>query len=79
MFDQLTYKLVAFRTQKGTFTLVGTDKDWNDTFKNIDTGEYHTWNRKLIKSWYEQGKIKPVPEAISVMWLETHRNRATIK
>lgn len=79
MFDGLTYRLVAFKTAKGTFTLVGTDKDWNDEFKNIDTGEYHTWNRKTIKSWYEQGKITPVPEATHPMWLETHRNRGRIK
>lgn len=79
MFNQLAYKLVAFRTQKGTFTLVGTDRDWNDDFKNIDTGEYHTWNRRTIKKWYEQGKIQPVPEATSIIWLETQGNRGRIK
>lgn len=83
MFDSeihpLAYRLVAFRTAKGTFTLNATDKDWNDTFRNINTNEYHTWNRKTIKSWYEQGKIQPVPTATTLDWQTKAKTRPTIK
>ena len=63
--------LFAFRTEKGTFTLVGTETrgtETIDTWKNIDTGEFHEWSRKSVKSWFEQGKITPIKEATTVMW-----------
>lgn len=65
----LEITLFAFRTEKGIFTLVGTNTDGTDTWKNIDTGEFHEWSRQSVKSWFEQGKIKPVKEATAVMWL----------
>lgn len=70
------YTLFAFRTQKGTFTLTGTRSipgDAIDTFKNLDTGEFHDWTRSHIKKWYEQGKITPVPEATRIDWYENQR------
>ena len=63
--------LFAFTTPKGTFTLVGTETRGNetiDTWKNIDTGEFHEWSRQSVKSWWEQGKIKPVEKATTLLW-----------
>lgn len=64
------YTLVAFRTNKGIFTLVGTNHDWVDTFKNLDTGEFHEYPRQSIKKWLDQGKIEPVPEATRIDWFK---------
>lgn len=77
----LELTLFAFTTAKGTFTLVGTEtrgSETIDTWKNIDTGEFHEWPRQSVKTWWEQGKIKPVEEATTVMWRETNGNGATI-
>ena len=71
----LEYTLFAFRTEKGTFTLVGTETrgtETIDTWKNIDTGEFHEWSRQSVKSWWEQGKIKPVNEATTLVWHIKH-------
>lgn len=72
------YLLVAFQTQKGTFTLVGTEtKKFEvekhvtstiDTFKNLNTGEFHEWPRSSIKKWLDQGKLTPIPEATELLW-----------
>lgn len=70
--------LFAFRTPKGTFTLSGTNTSGADTWKNIDTGEFHEWQRASIKTWLEQGKIKPVEEATTLIWRETNGNGTTI-
>jgi|SRR5690606_2856211 len=70
--------LFAFTTSKGTFTLSGTNTDGTDTWKNINTREFHEWPRKSVKSWFEQGKIKPVEEADTLLWLETNGNGTTI-
>lgn len=66
--DCLEYILHAFKTRKGTFTLVGSDNEWNDEFKNLDTLEYHTWQRSLIKDWLDKGLITPVEESNSLDW-----------
>src|SRR5690606_21675445 len=71
-------RLFAFTTPKGTFTLSGTNTDGTDTWKNIDTGEFHEWQRSSIKSWFEQGKIHPIDEATALTWRETNGNGATI-
>ncbi len=63
-----SFRLFAFTTSKGTFTIVGTNTDGTDTWKNINTGEFHEWSRKSVKTWWEQGKIKPVEEATTIMW-----------
>ena len=62
------YRLHAFTTAKGIFTLTGTSSDWIDTFKNLDTGEFHDWPRSHIKKWFDQGKISPVPESDKIDW-----------
>ena len=74
----LELTLFAFTTPKGTFTLSGTNTDGTDTWRNIDTGEFHEWSRKSVKSWFEQGKIHPVEKAITLTWLETNGNGTTI-
>lgn len=62
----------GFTTPKGTFTLSGTNTDGTDTWKNIDTGEFHEWSRKSVKSWYGQGKITPVEKATAITWNIKH-------
>ena len=77
----LELTLFGFTTSKGTFTLVGTETrgtETIDTWKNIYTGEFHEWQRQSVKSWWEQGKIKPVEEATKVTWRETNGSRTTI-
>lgn len=64
----LELTLFAFTTSKGTFTLSGTNTDGTDTWKNIDTCEFHEWSRKSVKSWFEQGEIKSIPESIHPLW-----------
>jgi len=71
-------RLFAFTTSKGTFTLSGSNTDGTDTWKNINTGEFHEWSRQSVKSWFEQGKIKPVDEATTVMLRETNGNGTTV-
>lgn len=71
----LEYRLHAFTTPKGTFTLVGTETrgtETIDTWKNIDTGEFHEWSRQSVKSWWEQGKIQPVEKATTLVWHIKH-------
>lgn len=68
----------AFRTPKGTFTLSGSSTDGTDTWKNINTGEFHEWSRQSVKSWFEQGKIYPVEKATTLLWRETTVNGTTI-
>ena len=74
------YTLYAFRTQKGIFTLVGTEtKKFEvekhvtstiDTFKNLNTGEFHDWPRSSIKKWLDQGKVSPIPESTILVWYQ---------
>lgn len=63
----------AFRTHKGTFTLSGSNTDGTDTWKNINTGEFHEWPRKSVKSWWEQGKISPITESTTLTWYQNKR------
>lgn len=70
------YLLVAFKTDKGTFTLVGTETrgtETIDTWKNIDTGEFHEWTRQSVKKWLDQGKLTPIPEATDLLWWQNPR------
>jgi hypothetical protein len=68
----LELTLFAFRTEKGIFTLSGSSTNGTDTWKNINTGEFHEWQRSSIKTWWEQGKIKPVEEANAITWNIKH-------
>ena len=68
----LELTIFAFTTSKGTFTLSGTNTDGTDTWKNIDTGDFHEWSRESVKSWWEQGKITPIGEATSITWNIKH-------
>ena len=73
-----SYNKVAFTTPKGTFTLVGTETrgtETIDTFKNLDTGEFHEWPRSQIKKWLDQGKVSPVPTATTLVWFQNPRRR----
>jgi hypothetical protein len=74
----LELTLFAFTTPKGTFTLSGTNTDGTDTWHNINTGEFHEWQRASIKTWWEQGKITPIEEATTVIWQETNGNSTAI-
>src|SRR5690606_13805714 len=71
-----SFRLFAFTTPKGTFTLSGTNTDGTDTWKNIDTGEFHEWPRSSIKTWLQQGKIKPLEDADAFLSQEANRNGA---
>lgn len=64
----LEYTLYAFSTDNGVFTLTGSDTLGNDTFKNLTTREFHTWQRSQIYEWFKQGKITPIEKAITILW-----------
>lgn len=66
--SKLEYTLYAFTTDKGTFTLIGSHSNGTDTFKCIETGEWHEWNRTQVKEWFDKGKIKPVEQAKEIDW-----------
>lgn len=61
------YVLYGFKTSRGTFTLVGSSREY-DEFKHLETCTYHKWKRKQIKEWCDQGKITPIPESTSITW-----------
>lgn len=66
----IEYTLFAFETDKGIWTLVGTEKNF-DTFRNISkplNQEFRTWERATVFEWLNQGLIKPVSEATHIMW-----------
>lgn len=82
MFDtsihQLAYRLVAFTTKKGTFTLIGTDHNWTDTFLHLETRNRHEWSRHQIRNWFLEGKIKPVEHATGLDWFRMDGNKGRI-
>ena len=67
----IEYTHYAFRTSKGTFTLVGTSND-TDTFRNLDEPDpnkaFHTWSRKQIHEWVVTGRVEPMPESTHICW-----------
>lgn len=63
---QLT--LFAFTTEKGTFTLSGSNADGTDEWREVGTCKFHRWSRRQVYDWFIQGKISPVDEAKSVDW-----------
>lgn len=68
---QLEYTLFAFQTRKGVFTLVGSQSNGIDTFKQLNIGEYHEWSRETVYNWWKLGKIEPVKEATRLDWYTT--------
>lgn len=73
----IEYNLFAFETDKGIWTLVGTEKNF-DTFKKIAKPldqpldqEFRTWERTTVFEWLNQGLIKPVLEATHIMWFRS--------
>lgn len=64
----LEYYLYAFKTPKGTFTLIGSNTDGTDEFKRIEDRTFHTWTREQVYHWFTQGKITPVNEAKTLDW-----------
>lgn len=70
---QLT--LFAFTTEKGTFTLSGSNADGTDEWREVGTSKFHKWNRSQIYNWFIQGKIKPVDEAKSIDWYNNTDNK----
>lgn len=69
MFDKNgSYMIFAFTTEKGTFTLSGSNVDGIDTFREVGTNNFHDWHRSKVREWYNSGKIHPVKEATSMIW-----------
>ncbi len=60
--------LFAFTTEKGTFTLSGSNSDGTDEWREVGTSNFHKWNRSNVYDWFIQGKISPVDEAKSIDW-----------
>lgn len=63
---QLT--LFAFTTEKGRFTLSGSNADGTDEWREVGTVRFHKWSRRQVYDWLIQSKIKPVDEAKSIDW-----------
>lgn len=75
----IEYNKFAFRTEKGIFTLVGTESPSRnktiDTFRHIGTSDYYTWERQTIHSWVIEGKIQKIDEATRMDWHTNNRNQ----
>ncbi len=72
------YTKFAFSTSKGTFTLIGSNTNGIDTFKCLETGEWHEWSRVQLYEWLKQGKISPEQQANGLDWyiiLKKENNR----
>lgn len=78
----LEYTLYAFETDKGVWTLVGTEynsktKQTIDTFRNLSNrAEFKTWDRASVYDWYKNGLIKPVGDATHPLWFRSEFKRA---
>lgn len=64
------YRLYAFKTDQGTFTLIGNGEGDIDYFKNLDKGTFHEWSRRQVYEWFKSGKIMPIEEAKRLDWHE---------
>lgn len=64
----LEYTLYAFTTDKGTYRLVGSDSNGDDTFRIVGTSTFHTWKRSQIYDWYKANKITPLPTATTIIY-----------
>lgn len=62
------YTLFAFTTEKETFTLVGSDANGTDTFREIGTSNFYEWKREEVYDWFIKGKITPIEEALRIDW-----------
>lgn len=60
--------LFAFTTEKGTFTLSGSNADGTDEWREVGTANFYKWNRSNVYDWFIQGKIKPLDEAKCIDW-----------
>lgn len=60
--------LFAFRTEKGVFTLVGSNSDGTDEWRQVGTSNFHIWKRKMVYDWFISGKIEPVKQATRISW-----------
>lgn len=67
---QYEMELYAFSTEKGRFTMVGSNVDGTDEWKELGTCNYHTWKRSDIYLWYKCGKISPIPESKTLIWFQ---------
>lgn len=66
--DQYQLTLFTFTTEKGTFTLSGSNSDGTDEWREVGTANFHKWHRSNVYDWFIQGKIKPVAEAKCIYW-----------
>lgn len=62
------YLLFGFHTPKGTFTLVGSDTNGTDTFKELGTSNFHEWKRSQVYEWFVKGNISVVSESTTLDW-----------
>lgn len=60
--------LFAFKTEKGVFTLSGSNVDGTDEWRQMGTNNFHVWKRKMVYDWFLSGKIEPIKEATSPYW-----------
>lgn len=68
--NTLELTLFAFTTEKGTFTLSGSNVDGTDEWREVGTANFYKWNRRQVYDWFIQGKIKPVYMADKIDWLK---------
>lgn len=60
--------LFAFKTQKGIFTLSGTNSDGTDEWRQLGTCNFYTWERSSVYQWFKSGKISAIQEAKTINW-----------
>ena len=60
--------LFAFKTEKGVFTLSGSNVDGTDEWRQMGTNNFYVWKRKMVYDWFLSGKIEPIKEATNICW-----------
>jgi len=64
---------IAFKTDKGTFTLSGSSMT-HDEYKNLDTKEFFKWKREAVNEWVKTGKVQKIEEAKNLIWYSENKS-----
>lgn len=74
----LEFRLFAFKTPKGTFTLSGTNANGTDEWRQLGTCNFYTWERSSVYEWLKLGKISAISEAKNIDWYQHTINKKII-
>lgn len=64
--------IIAFKTDKGIFTLSGSSMT-HDEYRKIGTNEFFKWRRETVNEWVKKGKVQKIEEATSLIWYSENK------